>query len=327
MHGKKGAAMVATESTLSRDLQRVREVMAGIGREDNALLVETIHHLFSREGKGLRPTLVLLCARLLGGEEPVDERLVRWAAVAQIVHTASLVHDDTIDEAAVRRGATTINAAWSGHVAILVGDYLFAQSAFMAASLGDVRVMVLLAETIKDLCRGEILQLESGFGWDQSEELYLEKIRCKTASLLALCTEGAAILFAARPEQVAALRAFGLALGQAFQIADDILDIVGSEQTLGKPAGSDLRHGTVTLPIIYYLRDLRDGDPRRDLLTSGEHVDEALALLRASPALDAARARAREFLRDARAALAGFAESPGYGALLELTDGIIARDH
>jgi geranylgeranyl pyrophosphate synthase len=236
------------------------------------------------------------------------------------------VHDDTIDQSTVRRGAATVNATWNGHVAILVGDYLFAQAALMAAGLGDLQAMALLAETIKDLCRGEVLQLESGFAWDQSEELYYEKIRCKTASLLALCTEGAAVLCGAPPHQVAALRAYGIALGQAFQIVDDILDITGDEETIGKPAGSDLRHGTVTLPVIYYLRDLGPDDGRRAVMTGGDAIDEALALLRTSPALDEARRRARVFVAQAKAALAVFAVSPAREALLELADRVISRN-
>ncbi len=157
--------MIATESLVAADLRLVRQVLSTIGQDDNTLLVETIRHLFSREGKEVRPTLALLTAHLLAGVHgtAVDERVVRWAATVQIVHTASLVHDDTIDAAAVRRGAVTVNAGWSGHVAILVGDYLFAQSASMAAGLEELRTMSLLAEAIKDLCRGEILQLETGY--------------------------------------------------------------------------------------------------------------------------------------------------------------------
>ena len=325
---KEVVGLVTRESLVAEDLQRVRQVLQDVGKEDNELLVETIRHLFSRAGKEIRPTLVLLVGQLLtdvGG--PLDDHLIDWGATVQIVHTASLVHDDTLDHAATRRGAVTVNAGWSGNVAILVGDYLFAQSAFMAASLGELRAMRLLAETIKDLCRGELLQLSSSFAWDQDETLYYQKIRNKTASLLALCTEGAAVLCHASPEQVAALRAYAVALGMAFQIVDDVLDITGDERTIGKPAGSDLRQGTVTLPVIFYLRDLPPGDPRRAVITGEERVDDALALLGASPALDEARGRARAFVAEAKSYLSGFPASLARQALLELADDAVARTY
>jgi geranylgeranyl pyrophosphate synthase len=306
---------------VASDLDRVRQSLNSIGDGDNPILVQTIRHLFGTRGKYIRPALCLLVGRLFRSE--LDDRLIDFAAAMEVVHSASLVHDDTLDEAATRRGHTTVNAGWNGHIAILVGDYLFAQSAIVTAALGDLRVMSMLASTIKALVRGELLQMETSFDWSQGEEIYYRKIGNKTASLLALCTEGAGVLSGASERQLAALRHYGYNVGLAFQIIDDVLDITESNEVLGKPAGSDLAQGTITLPVIYYLQAASD-DERR-LVQDGARVGEAVATIAASPAIAQARARADALVEQALSALQDLPGGVAQSALRDVASFAVRR--
>jgi len=281
------------------DLQRVRDTLYRIGDGDNPLLVETIRHLFGSRGKYIRPTLALLVGRLF--QPSASRRLVEFAAAMEVVHTASLVHDDTLDEAGTRRGQTTVNAAWNGHIAILLGDYLFAQSAFLIAGLGELRLMSMLADTIKQLVRGELLQMETAFDWEQGEDVYRDKIANKTASLLALSAQGGGVIAGADEAQLRALQGYGYKLGLAFQVVDDILDLTETEEVLGKPAGGDLAQGTVTLPVIYYLRQATPA--QREAVVDGDRVREAVAAVAASQAIAEARAYANALIDGAIAEL------------------------
>ncbi len=305
------------------DLRRVRETLQRVGEGDNPILVETIRHLFGTRGKYIRPALGLLAGRLF---HPVaDERLIDLAAAVEVIHTASLVHDDTLDESSTRRGNTTVNAAWNGHIAILVGDYLFAQAAIASAALGDLRVMTMVADTIKSLVRGELRQMETTFDWDQGEEVYEEKIGNKTASLFVLPIEGAGVLSGASEAHLAALRAYGYNLGLAFQVMDDILDITESDEELGKPAGSDLAQGTVTLPVIYYLK-AASADERAAVI-DGAHAPETVAAIAGSPAIGQARARADAFVDRALEALESLPSGEARTALRDMAYFVVRRTH
>ncbi len=308
---------------VSADLQRVRDYLQQVGEGDNPILVETIRHLFGTRGKYIRPALCLLVSRLF---RPVaDQQLVEFAAAMEVVHTASLVHDDTLDDASTRRGNATVNAGWNGHIAILVGDYLFAQSAIVTAELGELRVMSMLADMIKSMVRGELLQMETVFDWDQDEAGYDRKIGNKTAALFALCTEGAGVLSRASNEQLAALRDYGYKLGLAFQIVDDILDITENEDVLGKPAGSDLAQGKVTLPVIYYLRTATP--EQRALVQDSACVDEAVVAIRASAAIAQARARANTLVGEAIDALRVVPAGEARAALGDVARSVTRRTH
>ncbi len=296
------------------DLQRVRDTLYRIGDGDNPLLVETIRHLFGSRGKYIRPALALLVGRLF--QPSASRRLVEFAAAMEVVHTASLVHDDTLDEAGTRRGQTTVNAAWNGHIAILLGDYLFAQSAFLIAGLGELRLMSMLADTIKQLVRGELLQMETAFDWEQGEDVYRDKIANKTASLLALSAQGGGVIAGADEEQLRALRGYGYKLGLAFQVVDDILDLTETEEVLGKPAGGDLAQGTVTLPVIYYLR--RATPAQREAVVDGDRVREAVTAVAASPAIAEARAYADALIDGAIAELETLPSGEARTALRDL---------
>ncbi len=308
---------------VAADLQRVRDYLQRVGEGDNQILVETIRHLFGTRGKYIRPALCLLVDRLFQ-PRPV-ERLIEFAAAMEVVHTASLVHDDTLDDASTRRGDATVNAGWNGHIAILVGDYLFAQSAIVTAGLGELRVMSMLADMIKSMVRGELLQMETVFDWEQDEAGYDRKIGNKTAALFALCTEGAGVLAGASGGQLRALRDYGYNVGLAFQIVDDILDITESEDVLGKPAGSDLAQGKVTLPVIYYLRTATA--EQRALVRDSARVDQAVAAIRASAAVEEARARADALIGSAIDALGALPAGEARAALGDVARSVVYRTH
>lgn len=307
---------------VTADVPLVGEKLAGLSLGHHTLLGEALHYVFDTGGKRIRPALVLLSGKL--GNYDL-ERLVTLAASLEVVHTATLVHDDTIDGAMTRRGLETVNALWNSKVAILVGDFLFAQSAELAARLHSVRIMSLLSQTVMDMSSGELRQYASSAERLIDEEDYVRRIAGKTASLFAMCCEGGAIVSGQGEREIDALRTFGYNLGMAFQIADDVLDFEGSDESLGKPAGSDLRQGTITLPAIMFYRSLGSGSRLRAAMESGTEVERVVAAIRESAALDAARREAERYADVARDALDVFPPSAARETLRHLPEFAIAR--
>src|SRR6185437_16132758 len=316
---------------LMAELARVEEQLALVGQEAGPLLQEAIRHHLSAGGKRMRPRIALLAGRLLGHEATDD--LVRFAAVTELVHAASLVHDDTIDDAATRRGEPTVGATWGGHIAVLVGDYLFAQAAIITAGLGSLRLMSLLAATIQALVRGELRQMSAAYNIEASAANYEARISDKSASLFVLAAEGAGVLAAegagvlagVGEEQTQALHQFGQLLGLAFQIADDVLDYTGSDQELGKPAGSDLANGVITLPALRYLQSLRPDALDWRIVEEGGEIDRVVAAIRASDGPECALDRARTLSHEAISALRTFPLSPASEALELVAEETVRR--
>jgi geranylgeranyl pyrophosphate synthase len=298
--------------------ERLRQ-MAG-GRQP--LLADALTYVFRTSGKQIRPALVMLSGKL--GKYDRD-RLVTLAAALEAVHTATLVHDDTVDQAFTRRGLKTISALWNPKIAILIGDFLFAQSAHLAAQLDSVPVMSILAETVMAMSSGELRQYASSEARVVDESDYFQRIAGKTASLFAMCCEGAAIVSGQDDEQRQALRSFGTNLGLAFQIADDVLDFTGSEADLGKPAGNDLRQGTITLPLILWAETEGHESPLVADLHAGRNTEVIVEAVRSSPAVQRGLERAREYSHAARRSLDIFPESDAREALIDLTERVIAR--
>lgn len=315
---------------------RLRSVDGSLfGPLSNAFL-----NLIGSGGKRLRPALALLTAELTRGdaEHGIDERVVALAASVEMLHTSTLVHDDVIDGALLRRGAPTLNATWSGGSTVLAGNYMFGSAAQLAAETGSMRVIHIFSDTLKVIVDGELNQLLDRFHYDQPKENYYQRIYAKTASLFCAAAEGAAVLAGVPEAQVQQLRDFGYNLGMAFQIVDDILDFTGSESTLGKPAGSDLHQGTLTLPFFYYLRDVAERSATIEQLeqvhADAEEgapelwhaaVERVVAELRQGPAVLAARAEALQFLDNARLSLASFPESVYKRSMLGLCDFVLQR--
>lgn len=310
------------------DLHRVEDKMRSIGAGAYAPLAEAFLALLGSGGKRLRPALALAAYGIYAA--PASEKTVAVAAAVETLHNATLVHDDLIDNALVRRGITTLNAVWNKGATVLAGDYLFARAAGFAAETENVRVVQLFADTLRIICEGELRQLFSARQWRQAQEDYYPRIFAKTASLFASATRSGAILGGAAPEQERALYDYGHHLGMAFQIIDDILDYSGNEATLGKPVGGDLRQGIVTLPFFYYLQGHTDPEGViAKLQKTGNGKDDGvadvIAAVRTSGAIEQAFAEAQAFGERAKAELEQLPDVPLRQALVELVDFTLQR--
>lgn len=304
------------------DVPEVGEQLRRLSLNRHPLLGETLAHVFETGGKRIRPALVLLSGRL--GTYKRDQ-LLTLATSVEAVHTATLVHDDTIDAAVTRRGLTTVSMLWDSKVAILLGDFLFAQSAELAARLDSVRIMTLLSETVMDMSSGELRQYASTRDRTVDQGDYFARIRGKTASLFAMCCEGGAIVSEQTDEQVRSLHEYGMNLGLAFQIADDVLDFTSDDETLGKPAGNDLRQGTITLPAILLAEQLPSTSPILHFLRTGVEHGRVIEEVVRSGVLEDALQVARTHAGRAVDALYLFPDSEAKEALLHLADTVIVR--
>ncbi len=304
------------------DLDAVEGALLESAQGQHPMLAEALRYVFDTNGKRLRPAIVLLSGAL--GDYDL-ERLVLLAASLEVVHTASLVHDDTIDEALTRRGLTTLNNLWDRHTAIVTGDFLFAKSAELASRMNSVRIMHMLSRTVMDMCAGEMRQYASAHDWNGGIDEYLGRIGAKTASLFAMCSGGAAVATGQSEARIGALQRYGYNIGLAFQIVDDILDFSSDEKTLGKPAGNDLRHGTITLPALLFVRRLEPGAPLLQRLQHGEDSEFAAELIRESGTLEEAREYAFKAAAEARDSLSIFENGDAQRALLDLAEYVPSR--
>lgn len=320
---------------LEKDLERVEQKLREPVYLDYPQLTAVLQSLLDSGGKRVRPALALLA----GSFYPADtEKLVSLAASVEMLHTATLVHDDLIDGALVRRGHGTLNARWSTGATVLTGDYLFARAAALAAETDHVRVIAIFAETLMTICSGELRQIfdrhnlprvDDEEAWGEALMRYDQRIHAKTASLFRAATEAAAVLSDAPPPQERALAEYGRLLGTAFQIVDDVLDFEGEETVLGKPVGSDLREGIVTLPVLYFLRDQPE-DTRIAAILDGRGDDglvrEVVAAIRASGAIDRALDRARSLVTESQEALSLLPETESRALMWSLADYTVSRD-
>ena len=288
---------------LEDDLRRVEDELRSSVVTEDPFLTEVARNLIVAGGKRLRPVLTLASA-YTGPGHVVDD-VVRGAVSVELVHLGSLYHDDVMDEAATRRGQPTANARFGNFAAIVAGDFCLAVSAQIAASLG-VEISGLLGFTIGELCKGQVAELQSLFRLDRAEEAYFRSIDGKTASLMAAASRVGAITSGMTRPEIEALTVFGQRVGMVFQIADDILDVVATDEQLGKPAGNDLVEGVYTLPVLRAFRDPAVGDELRSML--GAPVDRSLVdqlrkLVRASDGVEQAVTVARRFADEAASAL------------------------
>lgn len=318
---------IALFDPIREDLERVKRKMRQAAQTEHERLTEALQHLLSSEGKYIRPALVILASRF----HPADEdKVLALAAAVELLHTATLVHDDLIDGSLLRRGLPTLNATWNPGATILTGDYLFSRAASLAAETQNVRVVVIFSQTLTLICGGELRQLFSGQSRPPTMDDYYRRISSKTAALFATSTEAGAVLSGAPEDQVQALRDYGHNLGMAFQIIDDVLDFAGDEEQMGKPVASDLRQGIVTLPALYFLSGGNNSGVVVQVL-NGTRRDEpavraAVDAIRASGALEAAIAEARRFSRRGQEALKVLPDNPHRQILFELADFVVERN-
>jgi heptaprenyl diphosphate synthase len=315
------------EAEVSKGLIRVEEGLRDAARAEEPLLAHASRHLIDAGGKRFRATLVLLAAQF---GNPADERIVPAAVAIELTHLATLYHDDVMDEATVRRGQESANSRWSNMIAILTGDFLFARASRILADLGDEAIRI-QADTFSQLVSGQIAETIGPEDGADPLEHYLRVIRDKTASLIATAGRFGAMFSDAPAEVVRRITPACHALGVAFQLSDDILDVASESEQSGKTPGTDLREGVRTLPVLHALRAPGETDGRlTELLGSADLTDprlhaEALSLLRAHPAMDAARADLRRWAAVARTEIAGLPDAPARAAFEALCDYVIRR--
>lgn len=285
------------------DLEALEERLLDAVGSPYGLVTEIGTHLVHAGGKRIRPGLCILAAR--SGKNFSLERILPLAETLELIHTASLVHDDVIDGAGTRRGAETANARWGSQIAILSGDYIFARAFALIATEGyGGYILKRLSELVCNLSVGEIIQNEMIYKASRDLDAYYERIQKKTADFLEICCELGAVVGGLDPADAKALARYGHAIGMAFQITDDILDILQTEEQIGKPAGNDIRQGIVTLPVIRALSVSSDAKELETIVTNRKMTDEdvrrALAIVRETDGVDFAMKRADDYLAHAK---------------------------
>ena len=310
---------------VQEQLDRVRSGLRKLASDQDEYLAEPLEHVLQTTGKGLRPAVTLLAARL----HPNDGRDAElMAAAVELLHIASLIHDDTVDNSDLRRGFATVSSLWGRNAAVLVGDYVFAKSATYVCDTGNVYVIRRFAETIMSLASGELQEMASANQPTQTREVYLKRIYDKTASLFTTAAESGAILGGAAQDKVDALKAYGYNMGMSFQIVDDILDFDATREEVGKPVGADLAQGIMTMPTILAV----ETDPADNLVVEalrrpGDAESLALAVGAAQdPAIiDESYAVADSYSQAAVEALAVLEPSPARESLEQIARYVVAR--
>lgn len=291
--------------SMNPDLDLVEQRLLDSVRVDYPIVEKMLRDIVEGGGKRLRPMLLLLAARAFGGDK---DTAITAAAGVELLHTASLIHDDSIDRAALRRSTPTLNSEFSSGAVILIGDYLFAQSAILAAATGHPRVVMIFATSLAEICDGQLRETLEAHKLGQTLGSYEERIYGKTAALFAGAAEMGAVIGGASDDVIREIRGFGTDLGMAFQVIDDILDLREGTDTIGKPAGNDLRQGVVTMPVMLFAESLPETNETRETIESiiaGEQTDDAVidgivADIRASGALTRAEAVAASYVERAR---------------------------
>lgn len=289
-------------------------------------LDEALSHLLGSGGKRIRPTVAILSGKML---EIDMDRLILHAAAIEMLHTATLVHDDLIDGSLLRRGLPTLNARWSAGATVLTGDYIFARAAHLAAQTGSLALMESFARTLMTIVNGEITQLFELEPGDLKQSYY-DRIYAKTASLFEVSTEGVALIGNCDDDTIETMRTFGYNIGLAFQIVDDILDFTGDQESVGKPVGSDLRQGLLTLPTLLYLEQLEDGRGLARSLREQDVEDVELGRIiesiRTSPAIEDALDKAEHFIRQSEELLSRMPDTQEREALIEIARYVVRRN-
>ncbi|MFZ3172699.1 MAG: polyprenyl synthetase family protein [Carboxydocellales bacterium] len=295
----------------------------GCSRE---FIAKMCSHLLESGGKRFRPLLVLLSGRCF---QPPDKELIAVAAAAELIHMASLAHDDVIDQSENRRGKATLNHLWDNRTAVLSGDFLFAKAFALLAASKHFPILSIMVNAIQDMCEGEVEQALQIFNPNQSEQHYLQRTEKKTAKLIAACCQAGAIIGQAQPPLISALGDYGLNLGLTFQIADDILDYTGDPDSLGKPIYQDLASGNYTLPILFLLKDKKERQWLTQVMAKGQltstSTEQISTVLKNSGAIDYCYAKAYECRDRAKAALQVVPDSLYREMLLQLADLAVTR--
>ena len=323
--------MILTEITapIQKDLNRVEETIGGALKTDNLFIQQMVDYLSHSTGKRARPALAILSAKYCGR---MFDDVVTLGAALEMLHVATLIHDDIIDNSAVRRKQKTLNFKWGNEISVLMGDYVFASSFFLMAKTLPKEVLSTLADTTNIICRGEISETFNRFNVGLTEGQYLEVIRDKTASLFAASCQTGAMLAGGDSLTVDSLYRFGLGIGMAFQVVDDTLDFVGKQAKVGKPVMSDLREGKLTLPVIHCFKVCSAAEKKRlkamilKKVKAAGDIKWLKSLLEKYKAIDYSIQRARSFVDEAKTALHQLNGARDKNDLLHFADFLIDRD-
>ncbi len=321
------------------DLVKVQESLRQIVPPETELLANSIAHTMQVRGKLFRPLLSLLAS---GASGKIDDPHIETAAVAELIHVATLLHDDVLDKSDMRRGRSTVRALWGNRVSILSGDYLLAQASLKLSRLNNCRLVSIFATVLSNLCEGEVEQVRASYNLDVNWENYFKKSICKTASLFSACCESAGVLNCHTESEIQRLKLFGEKFGIAFQIIDDLLDYTSSAQALGKPVLDDLKNGILNAPILIALETFPKGSNEYQKLQGlieslfqsemepNDQVasqQELLALLDNIDAIEKTQVLAERYVREACEAIAFLPDSPYRQALFDLTCYATQRQH
>jgi geranylgeranyl pyrophosphate synthase len=306
------------------DLKKVEQSLEEIAAADFPLLAELLAYTLRTGGKRVRPVLTLLSGKFYIYDTAL---LIPMAAAIELLHTATLVHDDIVDNSPVRRGKPTVSRAWGEDRALLLGDYLFAKAGSLVAGTGNLRAIKLFSETLMTISAGELKQTGVTFDIAKVRAYYFAWIGAKTACLFSTATESGAVLSQAPEKIIQAIRDYGHNLGMAFQIIDDVLDFVGEEDELGKPVGSDLREGTVTLPTILFLESYPEDELTKNVIgkKDAEGVSQAVERIRNSRVIADCLTMATEFCHKASRAAEKLPDNSARKSLIDIADYIVQR--
>lgn len=315
------------EEPVAAEFARFNEEFESSLRSETKRLQAAIEQILRSTGKHVRPLLVLLSAKTCGS---VTDCTINSAVFLELLHTATLIHDDVVDETRERRGVPSLNAIFDNRVAVLTGDYILSTALIRSIQTGDLRIIGIISNLGRDLSEGEIKQMETAEESILDESCYLQVIYKKTATLLSACTAIGAISAGADKQAIEAMKKFGENIGYAFQIRDDIFDYY-KESNIGKPTGNDIREGKVTLPLLYALKQesAKAGTMLEIVLTkdfTDEHIDQLILFAKEQGGIEYAKKRMTDFRNEAVRALDIFHDSPSRRALIDLADYIILRD-
>lgn len=327
---KKSASSTLAYQLVMERLKLVEQEIVRASHSEVALVRRLAEYLHHAGGKRLRPAMVLLSAQACGYEGEDD---IELGAIVEFIHTATLVHDDILDEAKVRRGLAAANQIWGNQVAVLLGDYIYIRSMAMSVGLGDLRIVQVLADATSRLVEGEILDVSHTGDASMTKEMYIDILDRKTASLFAACSQAGAMLAGAPRTIEEGLVSYAWNLGMAFQLVDDCLDYAADSDSLGKQTGTDLREGKVTLPVIYLL-ERATGEAREHALSclgnedvTAESLARVVADMQEHGCLEDSLSEALDYSRTSQEGLTGLPDSPAKEALAELPEFVIARQH
>jgi len=312
---------------VAEEMEKFEDHFRNAMRSDHFLLNKITHYVIKRKGKQMRPMFVFLCSKMCG---VVNENTHTAASMIELLHTATLVHDDVVDDANMRRGFFSINALWKNKIAVLVGDYLLSRGLMISVEAGQFDLLRITSRAVQEMSEGELLQQEKSRLLNITEEVYYKIIAQKTASLVAACCESGAIAGGADEQTSKKLREFGLKVGLAFQLKDDLFDYGNGD--IGKPTGIDIQERKMTLPLIYALQNANSSDRRRIINTVKNHntepkrVRELVQYVSAHGGLDYAVKKMKEFRNEAIAILETFPASSARESLQQLVDYTINRE-